>query len=629
MKKYSGTIISMGSSLKLKSVTHLPLKIANAEARNFLPGDIVEFLAQADEVKGELNTISNLKYISRKEFCVTGTASLKNGNWVLTPDEMIPMPIFINNISYLNPDCVISVKIDSSYKGSRAHANLIGVIGPRSSDLDFVCQYFLEKNELKSYYSFDVIQDIKKNKLEDKFSKSRIDLSDLCFFTIDEVSTQDMDDAVCIEPVSATEGNLYIAISDVSALIAPSSLADKHALNNCTSVYLPSKTVHMLPPDLALKELSLRPNEKKAAIVFEFKYSLRQNDVNITFQKFQRASITSSLKANYQQVDSFLNGDLSAIPELDLNKKLKIESQLQILAKITTLLKKSKNYYDFFSLENQQENLVFDEGKVVSCNTEGPSTAHSLVEELMLLVNGQAAILMESKKQKIYRHQDRLDLDALKDLLSKFDIVVSSLENISAYELFELATTLDDKKSVEFLAGIKQLIQPAEYSIDKKMHYTLGMSEYTQISSPIRRYSDLMAHRILFNNQDIVEFEAKVEKCSLKYKQARQAERLVYDFFKKKLILNELTQSIDNSIVDKMLIQAVTSKSIKLFSTKYRVSVMLMENSLKESGFVWADNKWMSSSGSYTYLKDGDLVDVSILDVVYNKSIAVIKARLA
>ncbi len=309
----------------------------------------------------------------------------------------------------------------------------------------------------------------------------RVDLRHLDFCTIDPVTAKDFDDAIYYDQA---QNILYVAIADVSYYVNYYDAIDQEARTRGFSIYLPHKSIPMLPRVLSENLCSLNPHEDRLAFVCKLTLDTDYRPIK---EEFFEALIHSKRRYNYDEVDELLQ---SGKFEREFGFIKKLYNVSQILRK-----RRLKKGFDFASEElklrlDEQFNL-----EDISIETSTPS--HSLIEECMLLANIASS---KVNKESIYRVHDKPSLKKLETLLGELATVGIFVEEYE--DAPELITKIQTKaremgiaKEVDEML-IKSLKQ-ATYSSDNIGHFGLGFESYSHFTSPIRRYSDLILHRLI------------------------------------------------------------------------------------------------------------------------------------
>ncbi|MDD5158345.1 ribonuclease R family protein [Sulfurimonas sp.] len=327
---------------------------------------------------------------------------------------------------------------------------------------------------------------------------TRVDLRYLNFCTIDPVTAKDFDDAICWDDENST---LYVAIADVSEYVTPFGAIDNEAIYRSFSIYLPHRSIPMLPRELSETLCSLQAHVDRLAYVFEIKLDI--NTLEVTKSKVYEAIIHSDRRFNYEEIDSFFDGKLEAKnPEEE-----KIFEYIKKLRVVTDRLKakRLKVGYDFRSEEIE---MVIDENSnLVSTAFAKETPSHALIEDCMLLANKEAAAQFKRGIFRIHEPPSQLKLQKLYQELAGVGIFVDIKSSIK-----ETITNIQDQaRAMNLEAEVDTLIirsqMQARYAPINAGHFGLGFEQYTHFTSPIRRYSDLIVHRLLkaIANHDTIE----------------------------------------------------------------------------------------------------------------------------
>ena len=317
---------------------------------------------------------------------------------------------------------------------------------------------------------------------------SRTDLRKLPFCTIDPVTAKDYDDAIYYDEKNTT---LYVAIADVSEYVTPFGAIDNEAIYRCFSIYLPHRSIPMLPRQLSETLCSLQAHVDRLAYVFEIKLDLETLEVSNS--KVYEAIIHSDRRFNYEEIDAFFEGKLKA-----QNKdEEKIFKWIKTLRPITDALKakRLKVGYDFRS--NELEMFIDENSNLESTTYAEETPSHALIEDCMLLANKEAAKQFERGIFRIHEPPSQNKLQILYQELAGIgmfiDIKNSTKETIT--DIQTKAREMDLESEVDTLIIRSQM--QARYAPLNSGHFGLGFEQYTHFTSPIRRYSDLIVHRLL------------------------------------------------------------------------------------------------------------------------------------
>lgn len=353
---------------------------------------------------------------------------------------------------------------------------------------------------------------------------NRIDLRNLSFCTIDPIDAKDFDDAIYYD---VKNKQLYVAIADVSEYVYAYSAIDKEARNRGFSIYFPHIAIPMLPRNLSENICSLKPNEDRLAYCFKISFD---DNYKIKKEELFEAIINSKRRFNYDEVDVYLN----------TKEDLKELSWIYELFKITKILRKErlKNAFEFKTQELRM--LIDKDQNLISTRFEEDTPSHNLIEDCMLLANKAAAKLIEKGVFRNHLSADYKKIDKLLKELSILGIDVNMKPNLSNMirDIQALADELNLRNEVDKL--IIKAQKKAEYSSENAGHFGLGFDKYTHFTSPIRRYSDLILHRLLkakmkndekMFNYLLLNIDSTCENLSIL---EREADKVALDFLDRK-----------------------------------------------------------------------------------------------
>ena len=316
----------------------------------------------------------------------------------------------------------------------------------------------------------------------------RKDLRALDFATIDPVTAKDFDDAIYWDDANAI---LYVAIADVSEYVKPFGALDNEAIYRSFSIYLPHRSIPMLPRELSETLCSLQPHVDRLAYVFEI--HLDRESLKVTHSSVYEAIIHSKRRFNYEEIDQFFEGELKA----QNSDEERIFASLKKLRVITDALKaqRLKVGYDFHSTEIE---MTLDASSNLLSTTESQETpSHALIEDCMLLANKEAAKSYDRGIFRIHEPPSQNKLQILYQELAgigmQIDIKSTLKETISNIQAQAREMGLESEVDTLIIRSQMQ----ARYAPLNSGHFGLGFERYTHFTSPIRRYSDLIVHRLL------------------------------------------------------------------------------------------------------------------------------------
>ncbi|MBS9778903.1 MAG: VacB/RNase II family 3'-5' exoribonuclease [Campylobacteraceae bacterium] len=356
------------------------------------------------------------------------------------------------------------------------------------------------------------------------------DLTHLPFCTIDPVDAKDFDDAIYYDDKNHA---LYVAIADVSSYVTPFDAIDKEAKQRGFSIYFPHKSVPMLPRNLSENICSLMPNKDRLAFCFKISFD-EQN--NIKKEELINTVINSKKRYTYEQIDLFLEKkykDKDSADEI-------VFVWLEKLAKLTKALRK-KRLENAFEFRSDEVRMNVDENqRLLSVHVEKETASHALIEDCMLLANKAAAKRIE---YGIFRNHESPSYERIEELLADLECI--GLDFAFSPELPKLIKSIQEKANeINLRTEVDKLIiraqKKAMYESESKGHFGLGFNTYTHFTSPIRRYSDLILHRLLkaklkndkkLYNYQLENIDSTCEELSQK---ERQSDQVAWDYMDRK-----------------------------------------------------------------------------------------------
>ncbi len=382
--------------------------------------------------------------------------------------------------------------------------------------------------------------------------KQRRDFRNTFTITIDPEDAKDFDDALSLKKLENGNWEVGVHIADVSWYIRPDSSIDKEAFERGTSVYLVDRVIPMLPETLSNHVCSLKPNENKLCFSAVFQLD---NEAHVLNEWFGKTIINSDRRFNYEEVQKMIEG-------ADGDYK----TEIMILHQLATKLREDRFGKGSIDFHSEEVKFILDEkGKPIDTYIKENKESNWLIEDFMLLANRRVAEKMSPVKGKtkpktfVYRIHDKPSTEKLQNFIEfigklGYSLRTNSRKNLanSFNQLFKSIEGKGEENMIETIA-IRTMAK-AKYSTKNIGHYGLGFNHYTHFTSPIRRYPDLMAHRLLFEymrGASSVDAETYEEKCvhsSIMERKAEEAERASVKYKQAEYLSDKIGQEFNGLI---------------------------------------------------------------------------------
>lgn len=401
-------------------------------------------------------------------------------------------------------------------------------VNPQNAKLD--SKIIAEAYNIKSDFSEELLKianEINNNAIFDY--KDRIDLREIKTITIDGETSKDLDDAISVEKIE-DKYKVYVHISDVSHFIDIDSPLDLEAKSRGNSSYLIDKVYNMFPEILSNNIMSLNENEERFALTLIF---IIDKEGNILESNILKSLIKSDRRLSYNYAEDIIN------------KKVEEENWLLELINnsldIKNILYKKRKEGRGIEFDNNDIKIVLnEEGIPIEFYGEEKKQSAHIIEELMLLANSEIAKKLKDYDGVIFRYHglpDEYRFNNFKILVHNKGYELKKLEN-GGYDIKEFIERVKGKAEENLLTSVLlRSMTPSSYSIVNKSHFGLGLDYYTYFTSPIRRYADLLIHRIvksvLINKDKEIDLKLKdlckdsFDKLSILDKTSNKAERNV------------------------------------------------------------------------------------------------------
>lgn len=516
-----------------------------SKTRGALNGDLVRVSVTKEKAPATKKSKSTKE--GRREGCVVDVLersekpfigifhSSGKGAWVLMQSRVMPYDIEVDpeqaRKAGAEKGWKVSVRVEHWNKGeSLPFGKIIDVLGsPGENETEM--HSILAEFGLP--YRFEPELEKAAEKISDKIKvkdiKERRDFRDTFTFTIDPEDAKDFDDALSFKPLENGNFEVGVHIADVSHYVTPGSDIDKEARDRGTSVYLADRTVPMLPEKLCNRLCSLRPNEEKLCFSAVFEITPR---AAIRKKWFGRTVIKSNFRLTYEQAQDIIEG-IAENPDTEL------QTAITVLNKLAGILKGKRRKAGAIDFSRPEMKVLCDEtGRPIDVYQKISKEANWLIEEFMLLANRSVAeFVAATGKTFVYRVHDVPNpekLESLRHFAKSLGYKMNGeLEGKKAAgaisDLLDKATGKPEAAAFKDIA--LRSMAKAKYSTENIGHYGLAFADYTHFTSPIRRYPDLMVHRLLAlyldnaKSQDREFYESECKYASGREALATEAER--------------------------------------------------------------------------------------------------------
>lgn len=499
---------------------------------NALDGDKVKvkvtYVSKNGKLEGEVVGV-----LQRNQNEFIGIVQVNENFGFVVPDsKKIGFDIFLpgNELKHVTDGDKVLVKVIEWNDGLK---NPVGTILDNLSnerDNQVAMKEILIEQGFKIGFSEEAIEEAGRlnEKITDKDLEERKDCRGFPTFTIDPFDAKDFDDALSIRPLKNGYYEVGIHIADVSHFILPGSRLDEEAYINATSVYLPDRVLPMLPEKISNELCSLRPHEDKFTFSAIFQINA-QGEVKQYW--LGRTVIHSDRRFTYEEAQEIIEGAQGDFQE-----------EIQVLNKIARSLRAQRFKNGAINFTSQEIRYQLnEEGKPVGLIIKESKESHQLIEEFMLLANRYVAQYVQKKNvngqeipfpYRVHPLPDEMKLQQFAAFAARFGYKIN-LNNPDevAHSFNEMLEQLKGKPEEHLLQelGIRTMSK-ALYTTINEGHYGLGFEDYCHFTSPIRRYPDILVHRILqecLNGKIVIDkkMEQKCKHCSERERKAMDAER--------------------------------------------------------------------------------------------------------
>lgn len=595
--------------------------IVEGEAEDYIVNDSNVKLLPFDKVmavKTKKNKVDIIKRIQHSDKNYVGVLNKKNSYWFVVPDSnKFKHPFDVKFSHHLKVGNKVVFKIiDYPAQSKFPRAEIVEILG-KQGDHHTEMHAILAEYGLPEKFEDEVnsASDLLSATISESEIKKREDFRGVLTFTIDPDTAKDFDDAISYKKLEDGNFEIGVHIADVSHYVKPGDIIDKEAIKRATSVYLVDRVVPMLPFNLSDSICSLVPNEDRLTFSVIFEIS---PEFNLLKTRFSKTIIHSDKRFSYEEAQEILN-----------NKEGLYNDELAHILSFTQHLTKKRFDNGALNFESTEYKFVLDENfKPLSMAVKQRQATNRLIEELMLLANQSVATFIYTQKPRkpfVYRTHDEpsdLKITELKKFVAKFGYTLQiDNEKILRDSINKLSLAIEGKIEQDVIQSMCiRSMSKASYTPNKPSHYGLAFEYYTHFTSPIRRYPDVIVHRLLFgylNGQTMAEIchwnmeqlDGACKHCSKMEITASEAERASIKYKQAEWMEQHIGQNFEG------VITGLTDFGMFVEIKKFKCEGMVRLNSIIGDHYEY-DSAMMAVIGRkyYKQYKMGDTVMVQVLD---------------
>jgi ribonuclease R len=540
------------------------VRIVRFEPDGRAHGDIVEVLRRAHP-----SVVGEFRVRRRGNYVVPHDDRIRQ--WIRIPEGMeLPAArpevhrvgahsVAVETVEDLEGMIVNAEILDFGEDGDRPVGRIIEILG-HPGDFGIDVEILIRAHHIPHRFPDDVIEQARAipGAISAEEIRQRRDFRDLDIVTIDGETARDFDDAVWVERLDNGNWALQVHIADVGHYVRPGTPIDREAALRGTSVYFPDRAVPMLPVELSTDQCSLRPHEDRLVLSALLEIDPRGDVVG---QEFTRGVIRSVERMTYTAVHGALEGD----PALS-DRYARLLPRFQTMRELALILNRKRVRRGSIDFDLPEPLLEFDEFGEMTGVTRAPrNIAHRIIEEFMLAANEAAASHLEALGvPMIFRIHERPDPKRVlefEDIATQFGYSLSAgaapvkrfkgetiaLENpnLTSRNYQKLVAKIEGKPEERILSYLMlRSLKQARYSEQNVGHFALAAPSYTHFTSPIRRYPDLIVHRVLAAQLDRRVYEAPMRAIanasSETERRAAEAERELVEWKKVKFMIDRV-----------------------------------------------------------------------------------------
>jgi ribonuclease R len=598
------------------------IKVSSSRMQYALDGDLVEVRMYPGKSGGKNPEGEIIRVLERGRSEFVGTIEVHSKYAFIIPDKRkMYQDIFIplDKIADANDGDKVIVRITQwPDKDRKPEGEIIDVLGPAGNN-------DVEMHAIMAEFGLPYEFDKKTNQAADKISneitdsdiKDRRDMRSVTTFTIDPHDAKDFDDALSYRQLENGNWEIGIHIADVSHYVKPGSDLDKEAFKRATSVYLVDRTIPMLPEKLSNVLCSLRPNEDK--LTFSAIFEMDEN-AKILSEWFGRSIIRSNHRFSYEEAQEIIE-----------TKQGDYVNEILTLNKLAHKLRDERFRKGAISFETVEVKFRLDEdGKPLEVIPQIRKDAHKLIEDFMLLANRKVAEHIYYKKRsdsqltmvyRIHEHPNTEKLNTLALFAKKFGYTLDFNKGSLSEIINKLTVDVEGKPEQNVLQSLAiRTMSKAKYTTAAEIHFGLGFKHYTHFTSPIRRYPDVMVHRLLAHylaggkSEDKELYESLCDHSSEMEKTASEAERASIKYKQVEFMQSMSDQDFDG------IVSGLTEYGVFVEITETKCEGMVRMSEMDDDYYeLDAENYRVIGKRNKKMITLGDNVKVKVKDTNLHK----------
>ena len=489
---FSGRVVRAlrrGLQVRPAQAEDLPVFVPARLSQGAAPGDRVELGVREEADPGGDAVGAILRILERGRPTMMGTYHSSWGRGSLRPfDTPLAEEIPLTEPVARPADPGEVVEVD------RETRRIVRVLG-RLEDPGVDLQVVIHTHDLPTAFSREALDDAEAAaSARDQEPPAREDLRSWRIFTIDGADARDFDDAVSLRTDPTGNLCLGVHIADVSHYVRPGTALDREAYGRGTSVYFPDLTLPMLPEKLSNEVCSLVPGEDRLAVSVLMEID---REGRVQSSSFRPSMIRSDARLTYDEVQAVFEAREEALQE-----HATLVEDLLAMRRLAARMRRNRAASGGLDFSHPEPRLRYEGGRVTGVESFTPLESHGLIEEFMLAANRAVAVFLTEREvpllYRIHPPPSLKKLSSLKEDLASLGIALPHADKVRASHLQEVQERARSLPAAFWVSvRILRSLKLAAYSPQNSGHFGLGMDAYTHFTSPIRRYPDLLVHRVL------------------------------------------------------------------------------------------------------------------------------------